>query len=41
MKKVDIEVIRSAGRGEDGEAVRILKEKMARESIYQPIVLHV
>jgi len=35
MKKEDIDIIRDTGRGVDREAVRILKDKMAREPIYR------
>jgi hypothetical protein len=35
MTEAYMEVIRGIGRGEDTEPIRILKEKMARESIYR------
>jgi len=35
MREADKEIIHGAGRGEDKQAVVILKEKMARELIYR------
>ncbi|KAJ7244867.1 hypothetical protein C8J57DRAFT_1363178 [Mycena rebaudengoi] len=38
MLPADIEIIRNAGRGVDGNAVRDLKAKMARETIYKSLL---
>ena len=38
MRTIDTEVIRGAGRGEERQAVKIFKLKIAGESTYQVVL---
>lgn len=38
MTHADLEVIKGASRGEDTKQARILKDKIAREPVYQPLL---